>query len=77
LSKIVHISDAVAHRLDVIRTRRRASYTEAIEYLLSRSRVLSDLQRGGTKEYDPMAEEDRRKAEERKYDAQREAGAAR
>jgi hypothetical protein len=70
LSKIVHISDAVAHRLDVIRTRRRASYTEAIEYLLSRSAVLTDLQRGGTKEYDPMAEE-------RKADAQREAGAAR
>ena len=36
MPKLIHITDAVAHKLDVIRERRGCSYSDAILYLFGR-----------------------------------------
>jgi hypothetical protein len=79
MSKLIHMGDEQARRLDIIRKRRGCSYTGAVEYLLARSRVLSDLQKGRVREieHDPMREEDRRERDAEKYDRDRERGASR
>lgn len=45
MPKVVHLSNEIVRKLDQIRRRRRASYSEAIQWLLDRSDLIPDFQK--------------------------------